>query len=768
MTTPKSSGPPPVTANAQTIASYQSKSDIDEPGSGQRRLLICAPSNAAVDELVLRFKDGIRGYDGRMFKPNVVRLGRTDAINSNLREFTLEELVDKKLESIETQHKEKFDGDLRKKQNEQLAKREELRKQKGNTPVEQEELIEKIKALTRKIKETGHKLDMQRESVKVSIRTRDIERRKFQAAILQGANIVCATLSGSAHNVLLQSKMYFETVIIDEAAQSVELSALIPLKYGCKQCIMVGDPNQLPPTVLSQEAANLKYEQSLFVRMFTNFPDRVHMLNTQFRMHPEISRFPSNEFYNSRLKDGPLNHVYTKREWHLSDIFGPYRFFDVAGQQAQSKRTKSLFNTQEVGASIDLYKLLEDTFGKEFMVGKVGVISPYKEQVNLIRRSFMRKFGDSITKTVDFNTIDGFQGQEKDIIIMSCVRASSETKGVGFLGDIRRMNVAITRAKSSLWIIGNEKSLVGNGVWKRLLDDARSRNLITHVTNRFFNSPEVHESLKKAAEIAATNMKNGTQMSSVGASSGPIVPGQTSASSVDGLTNPQQSSGLNDSRPMKRKNSRDEDPHHSNSISNSNNNNVNSLQNKPQHYPPNNDSKNKFNKNPKPDRSSSSFQNKKFKQDYQGVRGSSNRDHYSGTGVPNRDKSNYSNPNCQPSSSTHPSSGSSVPLSSSNSSRQNPAEHYSDNRPDRIKDLSPPQAEKVRTSASERYTSCNGLSTGPSTGSGNSSGYNGHPNNNNNPNTGGSANGSQPPPRKIFKKRTPNIFVNKRKVPPKR
>lgn len=161
---------------------------------------------------------------------------------------------------------------------------------------------------------------MQRESVKVSIRTRDIERRKFQAAILQGANIVCATLSGSAHNVLLQTKMYFETVIIDEAAQSVELSALIPLKYGCKQCIMVGDPNQLPPTVLSQEAANFKYEQSLFVRMFTNFPDRVHMLNVQFRMHPEISKFPSDEFYKSKLKDGPHNHIYTKREWHLSEI----------------------------------------------------------------------------------------------------------------------------------------------------------------------------------------------------------------------------------------------------------------------------------------------------------------------------------------------------------------------------------------------------------------------------------------------------------------
>lgn len=499
-----------------------------QPGNtNMRRIMICAPSNAAVDELVLRLKDGIKGFDGRIFKPSVVRLGRTDAINSNVREFTLEELVDKKLESYDKESQNKYNGDLRKTQNEQLSQRDLLRKQLSSckNPDEEDSLRSKILDLTKKIKETGHKLDLQREEIHVNTRRRDIERRKFQTAILQGCNVVCATLSGSAHHVLLSLQMYFETIVIDEAAQSVELSALIPLKYGCKQCIMVGDPNQLPPTVLSQEAANLKYEQSLFVRMFANFPERVHMLDVQFRMHPEISRFPSAEFYRDKLKDGAHNHVQTRREWHFAELFGPYRFFDVSGQQEQSTRTKSLFNRAEATVAFELYKLLEGFFGREFLNGKIGIISPYKEQVNVLKKTFQRKFGDSILKEIDFNTIDGFQGQEKDIIIMSCVRAQQDKKGVGFLGDTRRMNVAITRAKSSLWVLGNEKSLIGNPVWKRLVDDAKDRNVFTHVTDRFFTNPKLQADLRKAAIFSS------------GKSSDKIVPKSNSVTSLPSISN---------------------------------------------------------------------------------------------------------------------------------------------------------------------------------------------------------------------------------------
>lgn len=446
-----------------------------------KRILICAPSNAAVDELVLRLKDGIIGSNKKILHPGIVRLGRTDAINSNVRELTLEELVDRKLEAIEKESSAKFDGSLRAEQNENLAKRDELRaKQETFDSAEDREACRlQILSLTKKIKETGHKLDLQREQQQVKARKHDIERRKAQTLIMRQSQVICATLSGSAHNVLSSLQMRFDTVIIDEAAQCIELSALIPLKYGCKRCIMVGDPNQLPPTVLSQHAASLKYEQSLFVRMFKQHSNRIHMLNVQFRMHPEIAQFPSREFYDSKLSTGSTNFERTKRDWHNSHVFTPYRFFDVQGSQERSQTTQSLFNRNEAQAAFQIYQALQKTLGHSAIAGKVGIISPYKQQVNLLKKVFESQLGNVAVRDIDFNTIDGFQGQEKDIIMISCVRAEPDAQGVGFLSDTRRMNVAITRAKSALWILGNESSLIKNPVWRRLIQDAKDRGVFT-------------------------------------------------------------------------------------------------------------------------------------------------------------------------------------------------------------------------------------------------------------------------------------------------
>lgn len=454
-----------------------------------KRILICAPSNAAVDELVLRLMGGVVGSDKKIWYPGIVRLGRSDVINSNVRELTLEELVDKRLEQIEKESNVEYNGALRKEQNENLAKRDALRTKQSDTenPEEREAIRLEIIQLTKKIKTTGHQLDIQREQLQVKARKRDIERRRAQTAIIKGSQVICATLSGSAHNVLSSLQMTFDTVIIDEAAQCIELSALIPLKYGCKQCIMVGDPNQLPPTVLSQHAASLKYEQSLFVRMFKQYPDRIHMLNVQFRMHPDIAVFPSKEFYDNKLTTGSTNFERTKQDWH-NDIFSPYRFFNVKGSQERSERTKSLFNKNEAQVAYQLYKNFGEKIGYGNINGKVGIISPYKQQVTLLKNFFRQMLGNIGLESIDFNTIDGFQGQEKDIIILSCVRADPAANGVGFLSDIRRMNVAITRAKSSLWILGNEQSLVSSPVWARLIEDAKSRNMYSDYGSSIFNS----------------------------------------------------------------------------------------------------------------------------------------------------------------------------------------------------------------------------------------------------------------------------------------
>lgn len=494
---------PPGTGKTKTIlsiiGSYLTSPDIkpieqysSSSAPKRKRLLVCAPSNAAVDELVLRLKKGIVGADRKIMKPGIVRLGRGDAVNEQVRDATLEDLVDREF-SGEDESEEQGSKLLREEQTRTVKERNNCRGLLSNPNSELDamgvsKLTEKIQELNSKIQDLGRQLDIQREQAISDRRARDQKRKDKQAAILFGADVVCCTLSGSAHSVLSQLKIRFDTVIIDEAAQCVELSAVIPLRYGCKHCIMVGDPHQLPPTVLSQKAAGLKYEQSLFVRMFNQYPDRVHLLNTQFRMHPQIAEFPSAEFYKGKLINGPDMALKTKKPWHEiqssswkpDHTLQPYMFFAVHGAHSSAPNKKSLRNMAEVELAFDLFSMLLKKSPDFFKNNSIGIISPYKAQVEELRRKFTKMLGET-ARLIDFNTVDGFQGQEKDVIIFSCVRAQGG--GVGFLSDVRRLNVAITRAKSSMWILGNSSILTRNAVWKNLIVDAQNRGLYSQVLN---------------------------------------------------------------------------------------------------------------------------------------------------------------------------------------------------------------------------------------------------------------------------------------------
>ena len=453
-------------------------------GVAAKKLLVCAPSNAAVDELVMRFKQGVKTTTGAHEKINVIRLGRTDAVNTNVLDVTLEELVNAKL-NLAGEKKTGSGDDIQKIMLAHKATCDEFNilrdtvdaMKAAGKPVTPEQNRD-FEVLKRKKQQLSNQIDQARDSGDTAARDADINRRRMQQEVLDNSHVICATLSGSGHEMFQGLNIEFETVVIDEAAQSIELSALIPLKYGCSKCILVGDPKQLPPTVLSREAARFQYEQSLFVRMQANHPNDVHLLDTQYRMHPEISRFPSNTFYDGRLLDGPSMANLRKRPWHQSDILGPYRFFDVHGQQQNAPRGHSLINIAEVEVALKLYdRLITDCKGYDFS-GKVGIITPYKSQLRELRSRFARTYGDAIFTAVEFNTTDAFQGRESEIIIFSCVRASF-SKGIGFLSDIRRMNVGITRAMSSLWVLGNSQSLMNGEFWGRLIQDAKTRNRFT-------------------------------------------------------------------------------------------------------------------------------------------------------------------------------------------------------------------------------------------------------------------------------------------------
>jgi senataxin len=455
------------------------------PPAPKKKLLICAPSNAAVDELVVRLKEGVRPMSGPRQKINVIRIGRSDAINASVKDVMLDELVRMKLEGDSgeqnklLQEKDKLHqeaGKIKERLNE-IRPQIDVARSMGNKAMELS-LQRDFDALKRTQASIGSKIDEDKANGSTVSRQNEINRRRYQQEIIDGAHVLCATLSGSGHDMFRNLNVEFETVIIDEAAQCIELSALIPLKYGCSKCILVGDPEQLPPTVLSRSAQSFGYEQSLFVRMQRNHPGDIHLLDTQYRMHPEISLFPSQQFYNSRLIDGEGMARLRQQPWHASTILGPYRFFDVEGVQTKEARGHSFINIPELNAAIKLYSRLKADYKNYDFTGKIGIITSYKAQLNELKSRFARQFGDGIFDEIEFNTTDAFQGREREIIIFSCVRAKA-TGGIGFLGDIRRMNVGLTRAKSSLWVLGDSRSLQQGEFWNRLISDAKSRGRYT-------------------------------------------------------------------------------------------------------------------------------------------------------------------------------------------------------------------------------------------------------------------------------------------------
>lgn len=453
--------------------------------SKPKKVLVCAPSNAAVDELVLRLKDGVINSKGDKYSPKLVRLGRTDAINSAVKDMTLEELVDAQLGKTNTSNGDQMSA-LFKELSEVRRGRDKCKADIADNKdaAEQKKLLKELNQKSNLIKK---KLDEERERQATAYRSREINRRNLQAKILGEAEIICSTLSGAAHDMVANIGIKFDSVIIDEACQCTELSAIIPLRYGCKRCIMVGDPNQLPPTVLSSVAADSKYDQSLFVRMANHV--KPLLLDVQYRMHSAISKFPSKKFYDGKLKDGPDMDKLTERTWHNNPNFPPYRFLDIIeGKEAQNSKTFSFVNKMEINIAMEMIEKLFRTYPRLDFTNKIGVITPYKEQNRSLQQAFINKFGSAIKREITFNTIDGFQGQEKEIIIISCVRADANKSGVGFLRDFRRMNVAMTRSKSSLWILGHHDSLIKNSLWSDLIADAKERSMFATVRRGFTES----------------------------------------------------------------------------------------------------------------------------------------------------------------------------------------------------------------------------------------------------------------------------------------
>jgi len=310
-----------------------------------------------------------------------------------------------------------------------------------------------------------------------------ILRQQVETHILDSVHIVLTTL-GTAGSRALESAAKFEVVVVDEAAQSVEPATLPALQLGSSHAILVGDPQQLPATIFSISGKTTKYDRSLFQRL-EEAGHKVHMLNVQYRMHPDISDFPRRIFYGGNLVDGPNVQAAdygNPLQLAITATFKSFRPFTILDLDSSEERGggTSLSNSTEAKLALHLYQSLDKATSGMVFKSKVAVISPYAQQVNLLRRTFYAAFGDGYEERIEINTVDGFQGRESSIVIFSCVRASG-SKGIGFLSDVRRMNVALTRAKHFLFVITRCKSIVVNPYWRDLVKHAREKRSILAV-----------------------------------------------------------------------------------------------------------------------------------------------------------------------------------------------------------------------------------------------------------------------------------------------
>lgn len=292
--------------------------------------------------------------------------------------------------------------------------------------------------------------------------------------LLQHTQAICCTLVGSSHPVLKGRK--FNTVFIDEAAQALEPACWIPILKS-NRVILAGDHCQLPPTIKSHEAAKQGLSVTLFERMINQKPSTASLLNIQYRMNQSIMAFSSKHFYKSEL----IAHDSVKTGV-LRINQEPVEFIDTAGcgyLEKQNPETLSRYNDEEAALVIhQVEKLIEEISPDHWMEEKItlGIITPYSAQVELlVKLAEASPLIEPLHKLISINTVDAFQGQERDAIVISFVR-SNNNQEVGFLADIRRTNVAMTRAKKKLMMVGDSATLGSHPFYLELIEFLQKNN----------------------------------------------------------------------------------------------------------------------------------------------------------------------------------------------------------------------------------------------------------------------------------------------------
>jgi len=425
------------------------------------KVIATADSNIAVDNLLLNLSQ---------YSLKLVRIGHPARIMEELERFSLYALFEQ--DELSNQIKEKWEQvQLLIKKRDQFIKPVPSLKR----GLSEEEIIElaKKKKGTRGIKKEtiismANWIKLNREIEEQINNIKNLEMQVFKKIISQ-ADVVLSTNSMAKSEFL--EDFVFDVAVIDEGSQQVEPSTLIPI-VKAKRFFIAGDHKQLPPTILSEKAKK-DLEKTLFEKLIERHPNLSIMLKVQYRMNEKIMKFPNEEFYEGKLvsaeevKDKLLADFDVKVPTIFKEVLSPYKalgFIDTSHIDAfehQSMGSTSYENVKEAEICI---KVVEELLKMGVKHEWIGIITPYKAQVKLLRKLFKER-----KIKIEINTVDGFQGREKEVIIISWVRAN-KNKEIGFLEDLRRLNVSITRAKKKLICIGHSETLSAHPVYKKFLN----------------------------------------------------------------------------------------------------------------------------------------------------------------------------------------------------------------------------------------------------------------------------------------------------------
>jgi len=448
------------TGKTRTLVEY-----IRQEVARGKKILVTAESNLAVDNLVERLWG----------KVSLVRIGHPSRVSSHLKESTLAHQIET---SSEYEKVKKMKEELAK----LIEKRDSFTKpspqwRRGLSDKKILEYAEKnwsARGVSKeKIKEMAEwiKLNSQIQDI------RDLIERKEEiiaSRIVREAQVVLSTNSSAALEII--SGIVFDVVVVDEASQATIPSILIPISKG-KKFVLAGDHKQLPPTILSEDAKDLS--RTLFEELITRYPEKSSLLDTQYRMNELLMAFPSEEFY-----DGKLKAAEEVRNITLFDLgveipnFGKFWdvvlspknvlvFIDTKNRSDRFERQRKDSPSRENPLEAQIVKeVVEKLLSMGVKEDWIGIITPYDDQVNLIR--------ELIEAKVEVHSVDGFQGREKEVIIISFVR-SNKNGEIGFLEDLRRLNVSLTRAKRKLIATGDSSTLSVHPTYRRFVEFVKKK-----------------------------------------------------------------------------------------------------------------------------------------------------------------------------------------------------------------------------------------------------------------------------------------------------